>query len=380
MGGLRVDFDRPVRRRGTASLKWESYPEDVLPFWVADMDFTSPPAVVDALRARAEHGVFGYSIVPETLVGSVVDYVGKRYGWTIDADWLVWLPSLVTGIALACATAGDPGDEVMTITPAYPPFLTAPGAVDRKLITVPATRDGERWRLPLEAMEEAVTPRARALLFCHPHNPLGRAWEPSELASVADFCRRHSLVLCSDEIHCDLLLDPIVHTPSALVAGAGHDPLITLMSPSKTYNLPGLNFAFAIIADPDLRGQFRRRGRGALPDPSCFAIAAAEAAYRSGGEWLADLLDYLRGNRDLVERFAAEALPGVGMSHVEATYLAWLDVSRLGLPDPMQACLDAGIALSPGSAFGDPGFLRLNFGCRRDVLREGLRRLQSALA
>lgn len=374
-----MDFDRQVRRRGTASLKWEHYPHDVLPMWIADMDFTSPPAVIAALRARAEHGIFGYARIPDSLVAALTDYLERRYQWRIEPEWLVWLPSTVAGITLSCAAAGEAGDEVLTVTPAYPPFLKVPAAVDRRLLTVPATHDGRRWQLPLAALEAAVTARTRVLLLCHPHNPLGRRWERADLAALAAFCRRHDLVLCSDEIHCDLLLDPAQHLPAALVA-AESQPLITLMSPSKTYNLPGLQFAFAIIADPELRQRFARTGRGILPaEPGCFAIAAAEAAYREGDAWREALVAYLRGNRDLIEDFLADSLPTVGLTHIEATYLAWLDVRRTGREDPMQACLDAGLGLSPGSAFGDPGFLRLNFGCPRSTLEEGLRRLRTAL-
>jgi cysteine-S-conjugate beta-lyase len=375
-----LTFDKIIRRQGTASLKWEAYGADVLPLWVADMDFASPPAVIEAVRARADHGVFGYSVVPESLVAAILEYLERRYGWTVLPEWLVWLPSLVSGITLACGAAGDRGDEVMTITPAYPPFLRAPSRAERGLLAVPAVLRGDRWRLPLDAMEASVTPRTRVLLLCHPHNPLGRAWEPAELSAVAGFCRRHSLVLCSDEIHCDLVLDGAGHMPAALVEAVDADALITLMSPSKTYNLPGLNFAFALVRDPDLRRRFRDGGRGLLPEPGCFAVSAAEAAYRDTADWLTGLLDYLRGNRDLVEAFVADSLPSVAMTHVEATYLAWLDVSRLRLADPMQACLDAGVALSPGSAFGDPDYLRLNFACPRAVLRDGLCRLRSALA
>ncbi len=374
-----MDFDDPVRRRGSGSLKWERYPADVLPFWVADMDFRSPPPVVDALRARAGHGVFGYSVVPDSLVQAIVAHLEKRYRWRIAPESLVWLPSLVTGITLACAAAGEPGDEVMTITPVYPPFLTAPLAASRRLITVQAACENGRWRLPLAAMEKAVTRNTRVLLFCHPHNPLGRAWEAHELAAIVDFCRRHQILLCSDEVHCDLLLDLPVHAPSAVLADDAGSSVITLMSPSKTYNLPGLNFAFAVITDPALRKRFQNAGKGLLPYPGCFALAAAEAAYRDGDVWLRELLDYLRGNRDMVEQFVATSLPNVGMSHVEATYLAWLDVGRVPAADPMQACLDAGVAPSPGAAFGDPSFLRFNFACPRPMLKEGLRRLAAAL-
>jgi len=202
-----VDLDQPVDRTGTASFKWDVYPEGVLPLWVADMDFASPPAVVEAVRARAAHGVFGYSLVPNSLVEAIRAHLATRYGWSIEPEWLVWLPSVVPGLNLACRAFAAAGEDVMTVTPVYPPFLEAPPDQDRRLLTVPATLEGGRWQLPLEAMEEALTPATRVLLFCHPHNPLGRVWSRDEVAAVVEFCRRHDLVLCSDEIHCDLILD-----------------------------------------------------------------------------------------------------------------------------------------------------------------------------
>jgi cystathionine beta-lyase len=374
-----VDFDQYIARTGTASLKWDRYAGDVLPLWVADMDFASPPAVTEALEARAAHGVFGYSLVPDSLVQAIATHLQGRYGWRIEPEWLVWLPSVVPGLNLACSAFAAPGEAVLTITPAYPPFLEAPAAQGRRLLTVAADlRDG-RWALPLEALEAAVTPDTRVLLFCHPHNPLGRVWRRDEVATLVDFCRRHDLVLVSDEIHCDLILDDRAHVPAALAGPDDAERIVTLMSPSKTFNLPGLNFAFAIVSDEALRARFRQPGDGLLPFPGCFAITAAEAAYREGGGWLAELLAYLRGNRDLVEAFVAESLPGVTMTHVEATYLAWLDVRALGIDDPAAACRAAGVALSAGAAFGDPAYLRLNFACPRSTLQEALRRLQAAL-
>jgi len=375
-----VDFDRRIERRATASFKWDLYPGDVLPLWVADMDFASPPPVVEALRARAEHGVFGYSLVPDSLVEAIIVHLERRYGWRIERDWIVWLPSVVPGLNLACDAFAAPGEAVLAITPVYPPFLEAPGERGRRLVTVPADLRSGRWELPLEALEEAVTPDTRALLFCHPHNPLGRVWRRDEITALMGFCRHHDLVLVSDEIHCDLILDDLAHVPAALACPGDADRVVTLMSPSKTFNLPGLNFAFAIVEDEELRQRFRQPGEGILPFPGCFAIAAAEAAYRDGGAWHAGLLEYLRDNRDLVEAFVAAELPGVTTTHVEATYLAWLDVHRLGLEDPAAACRSAGVALSAGAAFGDPACLRLNFGCRRETLQEGLRRLRAALA
>ena len=375
-----IDFDAPIERRGTASFKWDMYPGDVLPLWVADMDFASPPPVVEALEARARHGVFGYSLVPDSLIAAIAAHLERRYGWRIEPDWIVWLPSVVPGLNLAGRAFAAAGEAVLTLTPVYPPFLEAPGQHDRRLVTIPAEVRDERWQLPLDAMEAAVTPDSRVLLFCHPHNPLGRVWRRDEVEAVVAFCRRHDLVLVSDEIHCDLILDELAHVPAALACPGDAGRIVTLMSPSKTFNLPGLNFAFAIVADAELRRRFSRPGEGILPFPGCFAVTAAEAAYREGGEWHDGLLGYLRGNRDLVEAFVAGELPRVTMTHVEATYLAWLDVRALGLDDPAAACRAAGVALSAGAAFGDPAYLRLNFGCRRETLEEALRRLRSVLA
>ncbi len=374
-----MDFDRLVDRTGTASLKWSFYGQDVLPLWVADMDFAVAPPVVEAAQAFAEHGVYGYARVPESLLQAIRGFLLSRYGWRVDPDWLVFLPGVVPALNLVCRAYSGPDQAVMTVTPVYPPFLEAPLFQDRRLQAVPAVLEDGRWRLPLEEMEAAVTPQTRVFLYCHPHNPLGRAWEREEVAAVVDFCHRHDLVLCSDEIHCDLLLDPVEHVPAALVSEAAERITVTLMSPSKAFNLPGLNFAFAIVPDLDLRRRFSHEARGLFSLPGCFSVVAAEAAYREGGTWLAELLHYLRGNRDLVEAFVARDLPGVTMTHVEATYLAWLDVRRRGIEDPAKACERAGVGLSDGRLFDGDGYLRLNFGCPRSLLEEALRRLKTAL-
>ena len=381
-----MDFDQLRDRRGTASYKWERYGPDVLPFWVADMDLPSPPAVVAALESRAAHGIYGYSLMPDSLVEALRQHLRDGYGWEVAPEWLVYLPGVVPALNLACRAYAEAGEDVLTIVPAYPPFLEAPGLQGRRLVTAPAARSGGRWELPLAALEAAVTPQTRVLLFCHPHNPLGRVWSAAEVAAVVDLCRRRGLVLVSDEIHCDLTLDPGRHVPAATLSSAARALTVTLMSPSKTFNLPGLNFAFAVIPDEALRRRFVAAGAGLLPFAGCFAIAAAEAAYREGDAWLAELRAYLRGNADLVAAFVAGELEGVATTRVEATYLAWLDArawsaARGDGADLAQTALRGGIALSGGTAFGGaPWFARLNFGCPRPLLEEGLRRLKAALA
>ena len=381
-----MDFDAVVERRGTASYKWDRYGPDVLPFWVADMDLPSPPAVVAALKARAAHGVYGYTHLPDSLVAALLAHLRDGYGWTVAPEALVFLPGVVPALNLACRAYAAPRETVLTVVPAYPPFLEAPGLQGRELATVAARRAGERWELPLAELEAAVTPATKVLLFCHPHNPLGRIWSAAEVAAVVDLCRRRGLVLVSDEIHCDLLLEPTRHVPSVVASPDAAQLTVTLMAPSKTFNLPGLNFAFAVIPDEELRRRFAAAAAGLLPMPGCFAVVAAEAAYRDGGQWLAELLAYLRGNADLVESFVDGELPGVSTTRVEATYLAWLDAREWleahGAEGAAaaRACLRAGVALSEGAAFGAaPGYLRLNFGCPRSMLEEGLRRLKVAL-
>ena len=381
-----MDFDTVIERRGTASYKWDRYGPDVLPFWVADMDLPSPPAVIAALEERAAHGIYGYSLVPESLTAAVLGHLRDAHGWDVPAESLVFLPGVVPALNLACRAYAAPGEAVLTVVPAYPPFLEAPGLQGRRLTTVPAILRAGRWELPLAELEAALTPDTKVLLFCHPHNPLGRAWSDDDVAAMVELCARRGVVLVSDEIHCDLLLEPRRHLPSVLAAPGAAELTVTLTAPSKTFNLPGLNFAFAVIPDEGLRRRFAAAGAGVLPFPGCFAVAAAEAAYRDGGAWLAELLAYLRGNADLVESFVTTELPYVATTHVEATYLAWLDarawleLHQSGENDAATACLRAGLALSDGRAFGaEPGFLRLNFGCPRSMLQEGLRRLKAAL-
>jgi cystathionine beta-lyase len=372
--------DQRVERRRTGSTKWDRFPDDVLPLWVADMDFPSPPSVVAALESRAAHGVYGYQSVQEPFVDALRGNLLSRYAFDVSPDWLVWLPGVVSGLNLACEAYASPGDEVLTIAPAYPPFLRAPSNQGRRLVTVGAADIDGRWRLPMDELEEAVTDRTRLLLLCHPHNPLGRVWDGEELRSIVALCERRDLVLCSDEIHCDLVLDDMTHEPVATLGPAAAARTVTFMSPSKTFNLPGLNFAFAVIPDEELRRRFCAAAEGLLPHPGCFAVAAAEAAYRDGEAWLSDLLDYLRANRELLERFVAESMPATRMNHVEGTYLGWLDVRAAGLDDPWDACLRAGVALGDGVRFGAPGFLRLNFACWRSTLAEALQRLRPVLS
>jgi cystathionine beta-lyase len=375
------DFDRQIDRRETGSLKWDKYKgRDVIPLWVADMDFASPPAVIEALHQRVEHGIFGYALAPQELVEVILERLQRLYGWRVEAESLVWLPGLVTGLNVVCRAVGTEGGDVLTHVPVYPPFLSAPELSDRRTIRVPMAETEGRWFIDFDLLEKMVTPRSRLFLLCNPQNPTGRVFSRSELEQLADFCERRDMVICSDEIHCDLILDPDRrHQPTAGLDPAVAARTITLMAPSKTFNLPGLGCSFAIISDEALRGGFRHVMAGVVPYVNLFGYTAALAAYRDGGEWLAALLDYLRGNRDLVQQ-AVSAMPGLAMSTVEATYLAWIDVRGLDLSDPAAFFEEVGVGLSDGREFGWPGYVRLNFGCPRPLLRRGLERMARAVA
>jgi len=374
------DFDTPVERRRTASLKWEKYKgRDIIPLWVADMDFRSPPAVINALKQRVDYGVFGYTVAAEELVEVVVAMLKSKYAWHVQPEWLVWLPGLVSGLNVACRAVGQPGDDVMTAVPVYPPFLTAPGHFHRNLIKVALKEENNRWEFDFDRMEQSVTAKTRLFILCNPHNPTGRVYDREELAALADICRKHDMVICSDEIHCDLILDRTRrHIPTATLDPEIAARTITLMAPSKTYNIPGLGCAFAVISEKNLRRQFKKAMDGIVPDVNALGYTAAQAAFAGGGDWLAALLEYLRGNRDAVDQ-AVGRRPDLSMAPVEATYLAWIDVRRAGLKNPSAFFENAGVGVQNGIEFDGPGFMRLNFGCARSLLQEALRRMTAVL-
>jgi cystathionine beta-lyase len=374
---MAYDFDRVVDRRGTDSAKWSRYAgQDVLPLWVADMDFAAPPAVLEALHRRVDHGVFGYCEPWPSLVESVQEHLAREYAWSIEPSWIVWLPGLVTGLHVACRAVDG---SAFTATPIYPPFLSAP----RTLVTAPLARGEARWSWDFAAVEAALAPDTRLFLLCHPHNPVGRVWEEAELRAIADLAERRDLVVCSDEIHCGLVLDPgRRHRPFASLGEHAARRSVTLMAPSKTFNLPGLGCAFAVVPDAHLRGRFRRAMRGIVPHVNVLGLVACEAALRRGGEWRHALIEYLRGNRDRVLA-AVGAMPGLRATSVEATYLAWIDARGSGIPRPQQVFEAAGVGLSDGADFGPGeqyrGFVRLNFGCPRATLDEALSRMRRGL-
>ena len=379
---MTFDFDQPIDRRGTGSLKWDKYAgRDILPLWVADTDFRSPPAVIEALQRRVTHGVFGYAEAPRGLAEIVVETLEREFRWAVDPSWLVWLPGLVSGLSVTCRAVGKPGDGVAVMTPVYPPFLKVPGLMDRKLETIPLQGSNTAgWTIDRHRFAAGLSGQTKLFLLCHPHNPVGRMWTERELTDLAQECLARRVIICSDEIHNQLVLDrERRHVPLATLGPEIAARTITLLAPSKAFNIAGLGCSVAVIPDEDLRRHFIRAMAGIVPHPNALGLVAAEAAWRDGTAWLAAQIDYLRANRDLLsERIAA--LPGVTMANVEATYLAWLDVRELGLEDPAAHFEAHGLGFSDGREFGGPGHVRLNFGCTRAMLSEACDRLERAVA
>jgi cystathionine beta-lyase len=376
------DFDRVIDRRASDSNKWRKFPSDVLPLWVADMDFPSPPAVVAALRARVEQGFFGYLTEKAELSEVVADRLAKRYGWRVSPEAVVPIPGVIAGFNLACRALTTPGEGLLVQTPVYPPILRAAGNHGLTRDEQPLARGADgRYTVDLDAFAGAIRPRTRAFLLCNPHNPVGRVFERDDLAAMASACLRRDVWIIADEIHGDLLFDGRQHVPMASLAPEIEQRSVTLMAPSKTFNMPGLKCAVAIVPNTAVRERLVAPIGDLVPKINVLGHTAAVAAYRDGDPWLEALLRYLEGNRDFLAR-EVERLPAVRMAAPEATYLAWLDCRDSGLADPYRFFLErAKIALTDGTTFGPggQGFVRLNFGCPRPLLAEALARMTRAM-
>lgn len=375
-----IDFDQPIDRRNTSSNKWERYADtEILPMWVADTDFKAPPAVINALTQRIEHGVFGYTDVSKQQNKIIIDRMANLYNWQIEPEWIVWLPGLVCGLNLACRTAAPHGGSAISPQPIYPPFISAPHLSGLEVCQVQLTLIDQRWVLDFAALERSITAETKILLFCNPHNPGGTVYTEAELNTLATIATKHDLIVCSDEIHCDLLLDKsLKHIPLASLNKNISDQCITLMAPSKTFNIAGLGCSFAIISDNNLRKRFINTRKGIVPDANLLGYTATIAAYSEGAQWLEKQLDYLRENHEYLLR-EINAIPGLKMLPNQATYLAWIDVSAAKLDNPAFFFEQAGVGLSPGRDFGNNQYVRMNFGCTRGLLIEAVKRIKSAM-
>ena len=368
---MEFDFDAPVERAGTWSMRWERYAgRDVIPLWVADSDFRAPPAVLEALAARAAHGVFGYTTAPQALTDAIVERLERRYAWRIDPSWIVYLPGVVPGLHLAARKLVPAEGHVLVPRPVYQHLKRAAELAPRRFTEVPLVLERGRWVFDLDELKRP----ADLFFLCNPQNPGATVFRRGELERMAE--ASGAALIVSDEIHCDLVLDSnLKHVPIASLSPEISRRTVTLMSASKTFNFPAAGCAWAIIEDERLRRAFAAEVTAhVLHSPSVFGYEATLAAFRGGDAWLAAQLEYLRGNRDLVERTID--LP---MAHVEATYLAWIDCSQLEIESGYEFFLRHGVALSPGAQFGAPGFVRLNFATQRARLAEALSRMRGAV-
>ena len=380
---MKYDFDQVVERKGTDSIKWQRYGNEVIPLWVADMDFVSPEPIVKALHERVDHRVFGYAGPGDELISVIKERLKRLYGWDVLAEHIVFVPGVVTGLNLAFQLFADPGDGVLVQPPVYSHFITDPVIRGRTLVDPPLIKKGGTYEIDFDAFEKTITTRTRIYVLCNPHNPVGRVFRTDELERLADICTRHNILICADEIHCDLLYPGYQHIPIATLGNEVAERTITFMSPSKTFNLAGLKCSFAIISNPLLREAWVRGSEGLIPHVNIMGLTAALASFKDGQDWLDQCLSYLRGNRDFLVEYVREKLPSISMTRMEGTYLAWLDCRQSGIRgNPFYFFLREGkVALNDGAECGKggEGFVRLNFACPRKTLVDALERMTGAL-
>jgi cystathionine beta-lyase len=381
---MEIDFNTLPNRHNTECSKWDTYDKDVLPMWVADMDFKSPQPIIDALKTRVDHGVFGYSLPPENLKETIVNWVARRHGWQITEDDIVFIPGVVSGFNLAAHAVTRPGDGYLVQTPTYGPFFRIADNVKLIQHEMELTHNGNGYyKIDMDAFEAALTCRTRIFMLFNPQNPTGRVFHKDELEAMAEICLKYNIIICSDEIHSDLIFSGNKHIPIASLDPQIADRTITLIAPSKTFNIAGLGASVAIITDKALRKQFENARQGLLGGVNLLGMVAMEAAYARSENWLDELLVYLESNRNFLNDFVRSELPGIKMGNPEGTYLAWLDCRELGIEGkPSEFFLKtARVAMNNGEWFGKggEGFVRLNFGCPKNMLDESLCRMKQAI-
>lgn len=377
---MACNFDQRIDRRHSDSLKWQKYGDkDILPLWVADMDFRSPECVVEALQQRVSHGIFGYGSAPNELTEVVIARMQMRYQWKIEPEWLVMLPGVVSGLNISVRAFTEAHQGTLAPTPIYPPFRKAAKLAGRTQLNVPLRLSGNRWIADFDELETAMTGNEKLMMLCNPQNPGGTVYRREELEAQLRFAVRHDLIVCSDEIHCDLLLaEGAKHIPFASQGREAERRSVTLVSPSKTFNIAGLGASVAIIPDKELRMRFNAVRQGIVPQPDVLSLVAATAAWRDGQPWLDELLAYLKASRAMLDR-RINAIEGLSLAAPEATYLAWIDASQLNVASPALFFERHGLGFSAGKDFGDDKFVRFNFGCTHDLIHEALRRMEKAV-
>ena len=378
---MKYDFDKIIDRIETRSTKWLKFDDpNILPMWVADMDFQCPPEVIEAIKKRADQGIFGYTERPIELTSLLQQRLVERSGWEIDPEWVTWMPGVVVGLNVACRAVLRPGDMVMMPSPIYRPFVFAPDNMNRGMIKTDLKNVEGRLELDYDSIDQLLSEEIKMFFFCNPHNPGGTMYKEEEITRLVEICEENQVVICADEIHSDLtFLKNRKHVHLAQTSKTAANNSITLLSPTKTFNLQGLPCGAAIIPNPELRNEFRRSLRGIGAHIGVFAFTAAVAAYSKGEPWYKALMQYLNENRTLL-REEISKLDGLSLQGPEATYLAWIDCSESGLDAPSDFFTNAGVGVHRGEWFGDSNFVRLNFGCPRSRLEEALNRIKKAFS
>ena len=374
-----MQFDQQIDRTQTYSFKWEKYKgTDILPMWVADTEFKCAQPILDAMSQRVEHGLMGYHLPAHHTPANeaIVKWLEEKHDWKVEPQWIVWTPGVVPAFNVACKAYAKPGEKVIVQTPNYPPLLAAPAINGMERVEVGTVEVDDRWTLDFDALEAAASdPEAKLFILCNPMNPVGSVLTEQELARVAQICHDNGVLLCSDEIHCDLILEEgLKHLPAGNFPGL-EDNSVTLMAASKTFNIAGLGASFAIIPNPSIRARFVKSAQGIVPWVTIMGLVATEAAFTQCEQWYQAELEYLRSNRDyLVEQI--NDIDGLRLLSPEATFLAWIDASGLGVDNPQAYFEEKGIGPSPGIDFGDKQFIRINYGCPRAHLEEAIARLK----
>lgn len=387
---MHYNFDEIINREGTSSYKYDLRGKifdnkNVIPMWVADMDFKTPDFIINAIQKRLEHEIFGYTYIPASFYDAVVKWNQRHHNWNINKEWITFSPGIVPALNLLVMAYTKPGDGVMIQSPVYFPFFSAVENHGRKLITNPLCYKNGTYSIDLEDLEAKIDDRTRMLILCSPHNPVGIVWPPQVLKSLGEICVKNNMVLVSDEIHCDLVYDGYKHIPTACLSDEIARISVTCMSPSKTFNMAGLSTAYLVIPDRGMRWQYEdTRDRIHVDSGNIFGFVAAEAAYSSGDDWLRQLMEYLTGNVRLIQEFMARHIPRIKVIPPQATYLVWLDCKDLGLSsDDLRSFMisKAGLGLNNGIQFGEggEGFQRINIACPRQILLKALLKLQKAV-
>lgn len=378
---MKYDFDKTIDRRATNSYKWDSAPEGVLPMWVADMDFRTAPAIIDALQKRVAHGIFGYTRVPDAYYDAVTSWFSRRHGWDIDREWIIYTSGVVPAVSAVIKAMTVPGDKVIVQTPVYNCFFSSIRNNGCEIVSNPLRRTADTYEMDFDALERCATdPRAKVMLLCNPHNPAGRVWTPDELTRLGNICLRNGVTVVADEIHCELVYQGFKYTPFASLSDAFLHRSVTCVSPSKAFNIAGLQIANIVAFDNDLRSRIDKAiNINEVCDVNPFGVAATIAAYNEGEEWLNQLVDYLHGNYEAMAEFCRRELPEFPITRLEGTYLVWMDCSSLGMPsDALEHALldDACLWLNAGTMYGaeGEGYMRWNIACPRSVMLDGLNR------